>query len=349
MQQITVNEAYYNRGIANFYLENFQGALEDLNEALQIQPTNTKFLIARGIIYSALGAIEEAIQDYNKVLKINPNNYYAYFNRAVAYSIVGNKQKAIYDYNRALQINPDKTDAYYNRGNIRYELGDKHGAICDYDLALQINPDKADAYYNRGSIYYELTNQNKAIEDLKKAADIYKKKNQDIDYQDAIQKIKSLENTQCKENRVEINLPQNYSDYQFDVLVQHKDIWEQLLQDLAASRPELKNNIKSNWQIVSRKNKKFIRIKFYGTDEKCLILSEKLAEYKESHLKYIKSDFDTHINNEAIQTESLIDNTDQEFDKISDNNYSDQFGSYARDTWIDCGYMNDIINPYEVY
>jgi hypothetical protein len=115
-------------------------------------------------------------------------------------------------------------------------------------------------------------------------------------------------------------------------------MWEQLLKD-----------IKCSWQIVSRKNKKFIRIRFYGTDEKCLILSQKLAEYKESHLKDIKSDFDTHINNEATQTESLIDNTDKEFDKISDNNYSDQFDIYTRDTWLDFGYMNDIINPYEVY
>ena len=70
-------------------------------------------------------------------------------------------------------------------------------------------------------------------------------------------------------------------------------MWEQLLKD-----------IKCSWQIVSRKNKKFIRIRFYGTDEKFLILSQNLAEYKEYHLKDIKSDFDTHINNEAIQSSS---------------------------------------------
>ncbi|MBD2385439.1 tetratricopeptide repeat protein [Cylindrospermum sp. FACHB-282] len=60
MQQITLAEAYYNRGIANYFLENFEGALEDFNEALQINPNNTKFLIARSIIQSVLGAIEEA-------------------------------------------------------------------------------------------------------------------------------------------------------------------------------------------------------------------------------------------------------------------------------------------------
>lgn len=343
VQYTTLAEAYYNRGIANYYLEDFQGALEDLNGALQINPNNTKSLIARGIIYSALGAIEEAIKDYNKVLKINPNNYYAYFNRAVVYSIIGNKQKAIYDYNRALQINPDKADAYYNRGNIRYELGDKQGAIYDYDIALQINPDKADAYYNRGNIQNQLADKDKAIEDFKKAADIYKQKSQEIDYEDAVEKIKLLKKSECtdenRDNRTEIKFPQNHVNYSFDVLVKDKDIWKQLLQDI-------KTHINSRWQIVSIKNKKFIRIKFYGNDEECSILSQKFQEDEESCLKNMKSDFDTDINIETTQEENYID---KEFNKISDNNYSAQFESDRYDGWLDCGYMNDITNPYEVY
>ncbi|MFM6753833.1 MAG: hypothetical protein ACKPJ8_02325, partial [Dolichospermum sp.] len=199
-------------------------------------------------------------------------------------------------------------------------------------------------YYNRGEIGYELGDKFNAIEDFKKAAEIYKHKGQEIDYQDAIEKIKSFyqseQREEDRENKNEINFHQNYVSYSFDALLQHQDMWEQLLKDF---------NIKCSWQIVSRKNKKFIRIKFYGTDEKCLILSQKLAEYKESHLKNIKSDFDTNINNEATQTESLIDNTAQEFDKIGDNNYPVQFERDNCDSWLDCGYINDIINPYEVY
>ncbi|MBD2138153.1 tetratricopeptide repeat protein [Anabaena sp. FACHB-1237] len=51
MSKISLDEACYNRGIAKFYLENFQEALEELNESVQIHPNNTKFLIAMGIIY----------------------------------------------------------------------------------------------------------------------------------------------------------------------------------------------------------------------------------------------------------------------------------------------------------
>jgi tetratricopeptide (TPR) repeat protein len=342
MQQITLDEAYYNRAVANYFLGNFHEALKDCNESLQINSNNTKTLIARGIVYSALGIIEDAINNYNRALKINPNSYHAYFNRAVAYSMIGDENKAISDYSRALHINLYKADAYYNRGNSRYALGDEHGAIADYNIAVEINPDKADAYYNRGEIRYELGDKFNAIEDFKKAAEIYKHKGQEIDYQDAIEKIKSFYQSERREedreNKNEINFHQNYVSYSFDVFVQHQDMWEQLLKD-----------IKCSWQIVSRKNKKFIRIRFYGTDEKFLILSQNLAEYKEYHLKDIKSDFDTHINNEAIQAESLIDNTAQEFDKIGDNNYPVQFERDNCDSWLDCGYMNDIINPYEVY
>ncbi|MFO5492383.1 MAG: tetratricopeptide repeat protein, partial [Cuspidothrix sp.] len=95
MQQITLEEAYYNRAVANYFLRNFHEALKDCNESLQINFNNTKTLIARGIVYSALGAIEDAINNYNRALKINPNSYHAYFNRGVAYSMRGDENKAI--------------------------------------------------------------------------------------------------------------------------------------------------------------------------------------------------------------------------------------------------------------
>ncbi|MEH2445687.1 MAG: tetratricopeptide repeat protein [Nostoc sp.] len=100
--------------------------------------------------------------------------------------------------------------------------------MYDYDIALQINPDKADAYYNRGNIHHQLTDKDKAIEDLQKAADIYKQKSQEIDYEDAVEKIKLFKKCECtdenRDNKIEINFTQNYVNYSFDVLVQHKDI-----------------------------------------------------------------------------------------------------------------------------
>ena len=45
MQQITLDEAYYNRAVANYFLGNFHEALKDCNESLQINSNNTKTLI----------------------------------------------------------------------------------------------------------------------------------------------------------------------------------------------------------------------------------------------------------------------------------------------------------------
>ncbi|MEI1377963.1 hypothetical protein PQG02_08265 [Nostoc sp. UHCC 0926] len=56
-------------------------------------------------------------------------------------------------------------------------------------------------------------------------------------------------------------------------------------------------------------------------------MSQKFQEYEESDLKNMKSDFGTDINIETTQEENCIDNTDKEFNKISDNNYSAQFES----------------------
>jgi tetratricopeptide (TPR) repeat protein len=105
----------------------------------------------------------------------------------------GDYKAAIQIFYRLIQTYPYYADAYYNRGLAKTKLGDKQGAITDYNEAIKIDTNLAEAYEERGNIWLELKNKDKAILDFKKAAELYKKQNNMISYEQVFKNIFSLE------------------------------------------------------------------------------------------------------------------------------------------------------------
>jgi tetratricopeptide (TPR) repeat protein/S1-C subfamily serine protease len=157
--------AYYNRGIVRDELGDKQGAIDDYNLAIKINPKYAEAYAGRGIVRNDLGDKQGAIDDYTLAIKINPNLAQAYNNRGIVRNELGDKQGAIDDYTLAIKINPNLAQAYNNRGIVRNELGDKQGAIDDYNQAIKFNPNYAQAYYNRGNVRYDLGDKQGAIDD----------------------------------------------------------------------------------------------------------------------------------------------------------------------------------------
>ncbi|GCL41655.1 tetratricopeptide repeat-containing S1 family peptidase [Dolichospermum planctonicum] len=163
---------YINRGLVRADLGDKQGAIDDYNLAIKINPNIAQAYYNRGIVRDDLGDKPGAIQDYNLAIKINPNDAYAYYNRGIVRYESGNKQEAIDDYTQAIKFNPNYANAYYGRGIVRNELGDKQGAIDDYTQAIKFNPNYANAYYGRGIVRNQLRDKQGAIDDYTQAIKI---------------------------------------------------------------------------------------------------------------------------------------------------------------------------------
>ena len=196
-QAIKINpnyaDAYINRGLVRSELGDKPGAIDDYNLAIKINPNLAEAYNNRGYVRNELGDKPGAIDDYNLAIKINPNLAEAYNNRGYVRNELGDKPGAIDDYNLAIKINPNFALAYINRGNARYALGDKPGAIADYNLAIKFNPNDADAYNNRGYVRNELGDKQGAIDDFQQAAKLYQQQGKDEDYQDALNRIRKLQ------------------------------------------------------------------------------------------------------------------------------------------------------------
>ncbi|MEH2375996.1 tetratricopeptide repeat protein [Nostoc sp.] len=142
--------AYNKRGDAYYRLGDYEQAQADSSQALLLNPQDTNAYFDRGFAFSELHKYKEAIADYNQAIKLNPKSAYAYYGRGLALTQLKDNKGAIRDFSKAIALKPRYTEAYLQRGILRRRLKQRLAAIQDFDTVIKINPSDAKAYYQRG-------------------------------------------------------------------------------------------------------------------------------------------------------------------------------------------------------
>ncbi|QUY45647.1 tetratricopeptide repeat protein [Acaryochloris marina] len=79
-----------------------------------------------------------AIEAYDLAIQLTTSNSEVYYNRGVAYFSIGQTDNAIKDFNRAIELTPTMAEAYGNRGTIRLLMNDRQDALSDFQTAAQL-------------------------------------------------------------------------------------------------------------------------------------------------------------------------------------------------------------------
>ena len=149
--ELNYNDAYNNRGILRNRMNDYKNAIEDFNRALHGKSDRDIAHYNKGIAKLNLGDFSGAVEDFSKAIEINPQYSDAYNNRGfVRYEKLSDFIGAIHDFDTAILLSPAEPDIYYNRGNAKILAGNYESAIIDYDMALHIKPDYGEAYFNKG-------------------------------------------------------------------------------------------------------------------------------------------------------------------------------------------------------
>ncbi len=166
--------AFNNRGLLKDELTDFMGAIIDFNKAIEISPLYYNAYISRGVAKMKINDFKGAINDCNKAISMNENSYSLFFSRGSVYEEAGNIKDALRDYNYSIKLNSDNnSDAYFYRGSLKGQrMGDLQGALIDFNKAIQIDPNDKVYYLNRGIVYSLLNNYSKTLEDYNKAIEI---------------------------------------------------------------------------------------------------------------------------------------------------------------------------------
>lgn len=100
-------KAYAYRAKAYYEVNEPLSAFEDINEAVDLDPTLAIAWHIRGQINVTYFKFNEGIDDYTKAIELKPDWESPYISRGTAYFDNGYFSKATVDYNKALSINPD--------------------------------------------------------------------------------------------------------------------------------------------------------------------------------------------------------------------------------------------------
>lgn len=134
--------AYFNRGLSHIALSQPQQAISDYTNALEHSEQATFQEISaiyteKGLTLADLQDTDGAITDLSEAIRWNQRNHEAYYNRGYIYNQQQNFSAAIQDFDQTLAIQPNNPDAYFNRGIAAYHLGQLAHAQEDLNQAAQ--------------------------------------------------------------------------------------------------------------------------------------------------------------------------------------------------------------------
>lgn len=168
--------AYMQRGLSQGNLNNFEGAIADLNQAINL-------ISETDVIAQALwtGLSPEDIQ----VLKESKQRQISHANFAYsqAYNTRGfirlalrepDYESALVDYNKAIELYPNP-GYYENRGDYYTKVNQPEKAKADYETALQLLNQQIEAQANNASLYRERADIREELKDYPGALADYSK------------------------------------------------------------------------------------------------------------------------------------------------------------------------------
>ena len=152
---------YINRAFLRYNLDDYFGAMADYDYAIQLDPLNTAALFNRGLLRAEVHDNNKAIDDFSKVLDLESDNYKALYNRAILYKEIADYKSSVADLNRVIEAFPSFSGAYFARSENLRMMGDMASAERDYkrSMALAKQPVSDDGNRDENSSSADVVNE----------------------------------------------------------------------------------------------------------------------------------------------------------------------------------------------
>ena len=127
-------------------IDNNEGAAEQIDYALNLDPTNKELWTRLMAYYLYAGNYKKAIEVGDKAIRLNPDNVELYSYLGSSCYSVKQYDKAIEVYDKALamldstQVD-DRSNLLSGKADVKFAMGDTIAAFALYDQSLDLNPD----------------------------------------------------------------------------------------------------------------------------------------------------------------------------------------------------------------
>jgi len=131
-----------------FNSQEYDEAVDILEEITKKEPSNTKAWILLGNGYLKLGKNKKAVKSYKKATGIDARNEWAYLGLGDAYSAMRENSNAIAAYKYAIEINPKNAEAHYGLGVTYDRTVSLTYAFEQYKILKTLDKGLADKLYH---------------------------------------------------------------------------------------------------------------------------------------------------------------------------------------------------------
>lgn len=125
-------QLYRNRALSNYQNNDLIQAMNDVNEAIALDPYSAVSYVYRGYIYAKNGRLDDAVSDFTRAIEIEPSMANAYLWRGKAYAQQQQRYNvAMEDFTSAVSLDNEFSNAYYERFAARFDKWE--GAYRNYE------------------------------------------------------------------------------------------------------------------------------------------------------------------------------------------------------------------------
>jgi tetratricopeptide (TPR) repeat protein len=147
--------ALYNRGAAYQSKDSYSEAIADFSVLLERKAIALVYA-DRGFCYQRLHDYKRSIDDLTEALRLDPSLAQAHKWRGVSHVNLGENVNALADFAAAQQLDPKDNEVYCRRGRTYEIVGDFKAALADYNEYLARDPKAVPAYIHRAMAFVAL-------------------------------------------------------------------------------------------------------------------------------------------------------------------------------------------------
>lgn len=168
-----VSLAFDEQKLTEKNVETEQAHIEMLTRELENNPQNAMCWLSRGLSYYAMADYEQALIDANQALQIDATLLWASWLKVqVCLKLYELNKDGLYDKmalqaaGKVLADAPDKWSAHYNMAYIYMMQHNWQGALEELDKAAQLNAGVGQIFFNRALVHAKLEQWQQAMQDL---------------------------------------------------------------------------------------------------------------------------------------------------------------------------------------
>lgn len=141
-----------NKGLTKAKRNDFEGALNFVDKALEIQPDFVGAIVFKGKILLNMKKFNEANDYVEKALNINDNLDKAWELKGLILNASGKFEDALKSIDKAINLNPKEPNNFYSKGTFFMNQMDTQNALKFFDQALEINPEFIPALFSKSVV-----------------------------------------------------------------------------------------------------------------------------------------------------------------------------------------------------